>query len=85
MTREEFKAIMAELVAQAERECDNPIDLRASRSPYHPWHDNEVFCIDDLDSAYDFVESSEEWYIDIYENYTDENRAEYIDITLWHD
>ena len=80
-----FKAKLADLIYQAELDrCDqsNTLDLRASRNPYNPTSDNGVFLTTELDEVYEFVKDSEEWYVDIYENYADENRAEFIDYTL---
>lgn len=70
MTREEFKTRLSALIEQEQGEY--VLDLRAGRSPYKVNEDNEVFCIGELDEAYDFINGSEEWYVDIYENVPDE-------------
>lgn len=60
----------------------NVLDLRVSRSPYKVNVDNEVFGITEVKEAYDFVKDSEEWYVDIYENFVGENYAEFTDFAV---
>ena len=38
---------------------------------------NDIFAIDDIRSAYDFVKDAKEWYVDVYENFVGENYAEF--------
>lgn len=38
----------------------------------------------EIDSLYDTIKNEEQdWFIDFYENFHEENYAEYIDVTLW--
>lgn len=60
----------------------NVLDLRASRSPYHVWDDNEVFGLSEVREAYDFIKDAEEWFVDVYENYVGENYAEFTDFAV---
>ena len=60
----------------------NVLDLRASRSPYDVWDDNEVFATSEIREAYDFIKDAEEWYVDIYENFVGENYAEFTDFAV---
>lgn len=55
----------------------NVLDLRVGRYPYKVNVDNDIFAIDDIRSAYDFVKDAEEWYVDVYENFVGENYAEF--------
>lgn len=70
MTREEFKTRLSAMVADEQGALT--LDLRAFRHPYIVNEDNEIFGINELDEAYDFVKDSEEWYVDIYVNTPDE-------------
>lgn len=70
ITRELFKSKLSALIEQAQEEY--VLDLRASRSPYDAWDDNEVFTINELDEVYDYIKDSDEWYVDIYENVPDD-------------
>lgn len=79
MTLEHFSGRISQEVENAKEFLDkgNVLDLRAGRSPYHPWDDLEVFSLDDVADIYDFVKDSEEWYVDVYENIADANYAEF--------
>ena len=66
MTREEFKTRLSALIEQEQGEY--VLYLRAAKLN----EDNAIFCITELDEAYDFINGSEEWYVDIYENVPDE-------------
>lgn len=79
MTLEQFNERIGQEVGCAKEYLDkgNVLDLRAGRSPYHPWDDLEVFSLDEVADIYDFVKDSEEWYVDVYENIVGENRAEF--------
>lgn len=58
-------------LALFDRFCDNnSLDMRVYRYPYKQ-EDYNIFSIDQLDDAYEFVRDSPEWTLDIYENYTD--------------
>lgn len=81
MEKELFKKKLQEKIAIAEQLADrgNVIDLR-------------VYINDCLDSIYETSEVDElyrrlinanDWFIDIYENIKGENRAEYMDVTLF--
>ena len=63
MKRELFKAMLSQLIA--DEKGDYPLDLRAWKEPFTQ-KDSEVFSIDDLDGAYDYIEDSEDWFVDIY-------------------
>ena len=85
MTREEFKKRLLNEVEGAREELyneKNVLDLRVSRSPYKVNDDNDIFCISDIDDAYDFIKDAEEWYVDVYENLYGENQAVYTGFTL---
>lgn len=86
MTRTEFELRLSALISLALKETSegNPIDLRASREPYDVVEDNEIFDAyhPDYDEMYEWIKDADEWYIDIYENFNEENRAEFMDITL---
>ena len=62
----------------------NIIDVRISRSPYHPVKDMDIFpiCPPNYEEMWDFIKDADEWYADFYENFAGENCAEYMDITL---
>ena len=79
MTLEQFSERISQEVESAKEILDegNVLDLRAGRSPYHPWEDLDVFSLDDVADIYDYVKDSEEWYVDVYENFVGENRAEF--------
>lgn len=65
MKRELFKQMLSDIIATEQGEY--PLDLRAGKAPF-THKDYDVFDINDLDGVYDYVESSEEWFIDIYAN-----------------
>ena len=77
MKRDLFKQMLSKLIADEKGEY--PLDLRAGKKPYSH-KDNDVFLIDDLDGVYDYVEGSEEWFVDIYSN-TNDGRFPHADYT----
>lgn len=79
ITLEQFSERISQEVESAKEILDkgNVLDLRAGRSPYHPWDDLEVFSLDDVADIYDFIKDSEEWYVDVYENFVGANYAEF--------
>lgn len=68
----------------AEEQEENVLDLRIAKAPYCA-KNNEVFGINELDEAYDYVKDSSEWYVDIYDNVWigKFGHANYIGRTLW--
>lgn len=80
MTYEQFKEQLLQEIEDATKDRyneKNVLDLRVERKPYDTWKDNDIFCISDIEDAWEFVKDAEEWYVDIYENYVGENYAEY--------
>ena len=65
MKRELFKQMLSDIIATEQGE--KPLDLRAGKAPF-TYKDYDVFDINDLDGVYDFVEGSEDWFVDIYAN-----------------
>ena len=53
--------------------------------PYDVREDNEIFALDELDEVWDFIRGSGEWYVDIYENISGDNRAEYTGFAITSD
>lgn len=85
MTLEEFKNITRKMIEHAESELDNEknvLDLRAGRFPYDKINDLDIFSTGDIEDAYNFVKDAEEWYVDVYENFHGENRADYIGLSV---
>lgn len=66
-----------------ENRCNerNVLDMRIYRHPYKQ-EDYNIFSIDQLDDAYEFVRNSPEWTLDIYENYAGEDYAESTDYSV---
>lgn len=80
-----FVRRLKEQIALAERDRydeRNALDLRAHRTPFNPVNDIEIFSLDQFKEVWDFVKDSEEWYVDIYENYIGENYAEFTDCAV---
>lgn len=55
-----------------------PLDFRAFRHPYDAWSDHGIYEFKDIEQMWDFVKDAEDWFIDIYENWVEDNRAEYV-------
>ena len=89
MTREQFKEQMFELIKQAEQELSNPanvLDLRAYRfnDVDNYQYEYDIFSVSEIDEAYTFVNGTEEWYVDIFENFVGENYAEFVDKSIYY-
>lgn len=54
-------------------DSQNVYDMRAWRSPYDTFEDYETFAISQIDDVYEFVKDADEWYVDLYENFTINN------------
>lgn len=79
MTLEQFSERISQEVESAKEILDegNVLDLRAGRSPYDVIEDNAIFGLCEAKEIYDFVKDSEEWYVDVYENFVGANYAEF--------
>lgn len=80
MTFEQFnERILNEIEGATLDLCDerNVLDLRAFRSPYDAWEDNNIYCLSEIQDAWEFVKDADEWYVDVFENFAGENYAEY--------
>lgn len=79
MTLEQFSERISQEVESAKEILTdgNSLDLRAGRSPYDVIEDNAIFGLCEAKEIYDFVKDSEEWYVDVYENFVGENCAEF--------
>lgn len=78
MDKQKFLARINEEYEKESETNDLPLDLRVYRAPYDPINDHEVFDIKEIDAIWDFIKDAKEWYVDIYENWIDDNRAEYV-------
>jgi hypothetical protein len=81
MEKEVFKRKLQEKIAIAERLADrgNVIDLRVYINDCL----DGVYETSEIDELYSRLVNFNDWFIDIYENLKGENRAEFIDITLF--
>ena len=59
--------MLSQLIADEQGQGEYLLDLRANKTPY-TYKDSDVFAIEDLDGVYDYVEGSEDWFVDIYTN-----------------
>ena len=76
-------------IKQVEENLSNPnnvLDLRACRfaEPNVCEYEESIFSISEIDDAYSFVCVANEWFVDIYENYAEENYAEFTDKGIYH-
>lgn len=79
-TKENFTKRVLDAIEKAKANIydeRNPLDLRAARSPYDAHEDLEIFMLDQIDQAYEFIKDSDEWYVDVYENFVGANYAEF--------
>ena len=72
-------------IMEAMKQCDegNVIDMRLFINENNLC-DGE-YTIFEIDNLYDTIKDCEVWFIDFYENIKGDNRAEYIDVTLFSD
>lgn len=81
MEKEVFKRKLQEKIMTAERLADrgNVIDLRVYINDCL----DGVYETSEIDELYSRLVNFNDWFIDIYENLKGENRAEFIDVTLF--
>lgn len=85
MTYEEFCKLLQGQIDGAERvkeSPDNVLDLRAFKAPYDLWKNQGIYCISEIQDAWEFVKDSDEWFIDIYENFRDAGYSEFTDFAI---
>ena len=76
-------AVTIDLARKEQYNTKNAIDMRLFIGDDV---NSDVYCInkEEIDSLYEKIKNEEQdWFIDFYENYHEENCAEYIDVTLW--
>lgn len=69
MTYETFREEMLNVIENG-ADSQEIYDFRAWRSPYDTFEDYETFSLEQIDEVYDFVKDADEWYVDLYENFT---------------
>lgn len=79
-----FRRIIEEYTAECQMN-KLPLDFRAYKAPYTNTDCHECFDICEIEQMWDFIKDAEEWYVDIYENWVEDNRAEFVDrcIASW--
>lgn len=77
MTYDKFKEEILNMIENG-ADSQGVYDLRAWRKPYDALEDCETFAITQIEDVYKFIKDSKEWYVDLYENFTDDiGYAEY--------
>lgn len=69
MTYETFREEMLNVIENG-ADSQEVYDFRAWRSPYDTIEDYATFDLKQIDEVYDFVKDADEWYVDLYENFT---------------
>lgn len=65
--RELFKSELSRLITEVKKESDHVLDLRIEKTPWCQ-QNKAIFSISEMDSAFEYIKDSQEWFVDIYEN-----------------